>query len=235
MKFSFAYVKSNPVLFGGIVLVFGLVFWMLLNRGAPAAGNTTMVSAGPSDAQLAMGAQVTMAQINAGAAVQAAQIQFAGLAQQGQIALDLAGMETAYRTLELASNERLGTATIDASVAALGMQFKNSVDITNSNNQFMVDYAQVSADSARDQLMIGAALQSSLSRDQLEAYKVGVDASKFSAVLGTIGTLKKKDRDNALAGFTGYMIPNDPQRSGGGGFSLSSLAGILSPALALTR
>lgn len=226
-KFSISYVKQNPFLFVGI-LIFGVIFWMLLNRGASASagGGTTVVSSGPSEAELAMGTQVTLAQIGAGVAVQQAQIQFAALAQQGQNNLDMAALETSFRTLELASNERVQGLTVEASLAALGMEYKNSLDVTNAQSRFMIDYATVQTDAARDQAMINAHLHAQMSKDQLEAYKVGTEASKFSAVLGTISGFKKKHQDDALAGFLGYAPPA-PNKSGGS--FLSGLAGILSP------
>jgi hypothetical protein len=192
MKFSFAYVKQHPYLFGGIVLVFGLGLWLVLNRGAgaPSSGGY-VVANGKSDNQAALEAQVAIAGMQLQAQQVQAQAQIAGLAQQGQNDLALANLQSQVALASLSSQERTDKLTLDASTLALQLQLDNALKITDSNNQFMVDYARTAADAAVEQLRINAALQTTLSGQQLEAYKT-------SSLLSIVPTLKKGDRDNAL-------------------------------------
>jgi len=229
MKFSLAYVKQNPVMFGVIFIVFGLLLWLLINRGgAGSSSGTTVVNSGPSDAQVAMGTQLQMAQIQAGSAASLGSMQLEALGRQMETQYALAGLELQYSMAELGANERMSDKALEASLGALAIQMSGNLAMNDSNNQFMVDYARVAADSATTQIAINAALQRDMSRDQLEGFK-------FNSAISAIGTLKKKDRDNALAGFMNYSIPNDPQRSGGSGGVLSFVKAMVSPASALLK
>jgi hypothetical protein len=226
MKFSFAYVKANPIMFGAIVIVFGLLFWVLINRGSGAGQTIVTGSAGPSDASIAAATQVQLASIAAGSQGQMAQLAAAAQADVNQSQFAIAGMELQYQLAQLGADREMSHESIQASLLALNAQLDNSLQVTNSNNAFALDYARTAADSATTQLMIGAALQRDLGAQQMEAFK-------FSSEIGALSSLKKKDRDNALAGIVGYAIPNDPKRSGGGGGLLSLLKGVAAPLPAL--
>lgn len=215
-KFSVVYVKKHPVMFGAIVVVFGLLFWLLLNRGSGggSAGGVSVVNSGPSDAQVAAGTQLQLAQIGANSQVQMGQLSLAAAAAQIEGQTTIAQMELAYKTQELAAQHDLGEQTIQASLGALQLQLNNQLQTTNSNNQFMVDYAKVAADSATTQLMIGSALQRDLSAQQLEAFK-------YSTAASIIPTLKKGKRDNAFFALTGTVdqVAMAKLGAGGGGFN----------------
>lgn len=198
MKFSLSYVKQNPVMFGSIFVVFGLLLYVLMNRG----GSTQYVSTGPSEALQA-------AQLQAGAAIQAKQIDAAIANQQAQASLaaitaqingqeTLANLQMQYAFAELAANSALGSKQIDASLLALQTQLDTQLELASSNNQFMVDYAKVAADSATNQVMINAALQRDLSKDQLDAFK-------FGNLLNSVNSVLEVDRDNILALITAQM------------------------------
>lgn len=203
-KFSLAYVKQNPVMFGAIVVGVGVVVYMVASKGAPASSTTTVAS-GPSEALQAAGlqasTQVQLAQIQAAGGNSAAAIQLEALSRQIEGQLALGALEMQYKTLELASSERLGSLQVEASLSALQAQLDNSAALTESNNQFMVDYARVATESATMQSAINAALQRDLSEQQLEGYKYGLDNSLKQGILATIPSLKSKDRDTALAAF----------------------------------
>lgn len=205
MKFSLSYVKQNPVMFGSIFIVFGLLLYLAMNKGA-SGGSTQYVTTGPSEAlqaaQLQAGAAIQAKQIDAAIAGQSSQASLAALTAQINGQQTIANMQMQYEMAALAANSALGSKQIDASLLALQAQLDNQLDLANSNNQFMVDYARVAADNATAQVMINAALQrdlgqqqtdlqKALSADQLKAYTVGTLAS-------VIPSIKGNDRDNTL-------------------------------------
>lgn len=235
-KFSVTYVKQHPVMFGAIFLVFGLFLWMLLNKGASgaSAGGTTVVTPGPSDAQVAAGVQLQMAQIEGQTQLGLAQLSLAANHDNNANQVDLATMALAAQMAQIQSDHDLNNSQIEASVAALQMQLSNNLAITHDNNQFMIDYAKNAQDSANTSLLINANLQQVLSAQQLEAFKFGTMAS-------IIPSLKSGKRDNAFAlltqstyggGVSGaeaaqIMAPNGG--GGGGGGLLSSIAHVVVP------
>ncbi len=204
-KFSLSYVKSNPVMFGSIFVVFGLLLYLAMNKGA-SSGSTQYVTTGPSEALQATNAQIGASlqakQIDAAVANQQSQAQLAALTAQINGQQVVANMQMQVSMAELTANTALSSKQIDASLLALHSQLDNQLDLANANNTFMVDYAKVAADNATAQVMINAALQrdmgaqqvdlqKSLSQDQLKAYTVGTLAS-------VIPSLSKSDRDNTL-------------------------------------
>jgi hypothetical protein len=215
VKFSFAYVKSNPVMFGVIFVVFGLLLWMLLNKGH-SSGSTQYVASGPSEAlqatALQAGTQVQLAQIGNAQATQMGAIQLEALSRQLEGQQNLAVLETQFHTLELASNERMGDKQIEASLGALQAQLNNNLATTESNNGFMVDYARVAADSATNQIAINASLQRAMSQDQLEAYEYGTDAAiknnLINASFSQIQFMKKRDRDDTTKFLAATLAPS---------------------------
>lgn len=206
MKFSFAYVKQHPYMFGAIALIFGLGLWLVLNKGSGAASSGGVVAVNSkSDNQAALEAQVAIAGMQLQAQQYGAQTQVAALAQQGANEFAVATLQSQVALAGLASQERTDEKTLSASTSALQLQLDNALQITNSNNQFMVDYARTAADSAVEQLRINAALQTELSEQQLDAYKT-------SSILSIIPSLKKKDRDESLQIIgTGILTGTTPQ------------------------
>ena len=55
MKFNIQYVMRNWIMFAVIVVVFGVIFWFIGNRGSGggSGGGTSYVSTGPSEMELA--------------------------------------------------------------------------------------------------------------------------------------------------------------------------------------
>ena len=205
-KFSWGYVKENPVMFGVIFLVFGLLLWVLINRNASnGSGSTTYVASGPSEAlqaaNLQAGTQIQLAQISANTANAAAAYQLEALSTQIEGQLAVAAMEAQFATLELAANERLTELQTSASLAALTAQLTTQRQMSADANAFALDYARAANDAAVTTVAINAALQRDLSAQQLDAYKYGLDTSVKQGILATIPTLKKKDRDTALGAF----------------------------------
>lgn len=215
MKFSLAYVRQNPVMFGVIIVVFGLIFWFLMSGRASGGGGDQVVYQ-----QNAPDPALQIASLQAQAQAQQGQLQLAALAQQGQNDLALGTLSANVALAELASRERTDSIGYAASLAALERQLDAQIATTEMNNNFQVSYARLAYDAATDQAAINASLTRDLSAMQAEAYRTG-------SLLSVIPTLKKRDRDDALAGIGGYT----PVRGGAGGGGLLSSIGsaIISP------
>lgn len=186
-------------MFGTILIVFGLLFWFMINRGSGSRG-ITVSNSGPSDAQVQAGTAVQLAQLGANTQLAMGQLSLAAQSQGIDAQQAIAAMEMQVRLAELAAQNQVANSTIEASLGALTLQLNSNLAITNSNNQFMVDYASVAAESATQQLLIGAALQRDLGEQQLEAFK-------FSAAAAVIPSLKKGRRDNAFFALEGITDP----------------------------
>lgn len=237
MKFSFAYVKKNPVLFTAIALVFGVILLLYLNKGASSDGS--IVSSGPSDAQLQAQAALAAKQLDIAGQVQLGGLQIGAIAQQGTNDQALAQIAATVAMANIAAqvhSDDIGTA---ASLAALTAQLAANVQMNNSNNQFQVDYAKIAADTSLHIVQANNALQTQLSHDQLVAFQTG-------SIVQAIGSAKSGDRDQLTAAFIGtmtgqkvvYGIPGakgsievgyntipapSTANSGGGGISFSHL------------
>lgn len=203
-RFSWDYVRKNPVMFGAIFIVFGLLLWLFLNRGA-GGGSTTYVASGTSEAlqaaNLQAGTAIQLKQIDAQVANNAAAIQLEALASQIEGQMGMAALELQYRTLELAASERMSELQTSASLAALTAQLNTQASMSADNNAFALEYARSANDAAIATVAIGAALQRDLGAQQLQAYESGLRTSVLQGILSTIPSLKKKDRDTALGGF----------------------------------
>ena len=211
-KFSFEYVKKNPVMFGVIFVVFGLLLWVLINRGGGASGSTQYVSSGPSEAlqgaQLQAGTQVQLAQIQAQTQNAGGAFQLEALTRQLDNQAMLAGVEMQYRVLELGASERLTELQTGASLAALTAQLSANRDMAADNNAFALGYAKQANDAAVQTVFINSMLQRELGSQQLEAYKYGLDTSVKQGILSTIPSLKKKNRDDVLRDFIITQAPS---------------------------
>lgn len=205
--FSFSYVKQKPWLFVAIVLIFGTIFWLLFNRGA-SASQSGVVTAGKSDAQIAAEAQLGMAQIQAGIAAGQTAAQLAAIQSQGDIAIALATMETAFKTQQLAVQRDIADAGIAAQIHAMDIAYQQSVN----NNAFQLDYATLAFDAAIQQSQINA--------------QIATQSMLFSA----ISSLKSKDRDDTLERIFGnpevIAIHNPATTQTGSGFSFPVFGAI---------
>lgn len=236
-KFNFAYVKTHPLMFGAIVVVFGLLFWILINgKGGATHGAVVVTGGGGMDPNLQ--AQLAQAQLGAQVQVQLAQLSLQGQGASIEGQKDIAAMELAYRVQELGVTHDINTRTIESSLAALAIQTNAQTSMAADNNAFMVSYARVAADSATDQLMIGAALQRDLNAQntalQRDLGDQQLKAFTTASLVSAIGSLKKRDRAGSLNFIAGNAQDNKqplpaPSR-GGGGFNL---LGVLSPVAAI--
>ena len=211
MRFSVAYVKQHPAMFGVIALVFGLGFWLLLNKGHGGGGGQMVVqSGGPSGAEIAAGVQLQTAQLGANVQLQSnslaaqTQVQLANLSLEGLgMQLDgqkqMAAAELSYRLADLAANHDISSKQIDASLEALTTQLASTYAVQHDNNAFMLDYAKNAQDAATSQILIGANLQAELGSQQLKAFEV-------SSVMSQAGRLKKAKLERFLTNVGGPLI-----------------------------
>lgn len=226
MKFSFDYVKKNPLVFGGIFLVFGVLFWLYLNQGAETQQSVTYADSGPSDAELAAQAALGQASIAANRDTQLANAQIAAIQIQGQNELALANLGAQVALADLGANERLQSKNLDYTRDALMYQLDTELALQEANNQFQVDFAKVAYDASTESTRINAALAAQMSSDQLKAFTTG-------AMFNSVQFVKKNDRDNAfaLAAAISSGTPTTYKDRTSGSFSTgSNLAPTVAPA-----
>lgn len=109
------YAKAHPWATGIIVVVGGIIFISLIGIGGGGGGETQVVDAGPSDAEIMANAQIAAANINAQAATSAAQIG-AGY----QMNSDNLAAQVAMKQLDV--QEKLGLATIEGQKSVVNSQ-----------------------------------------------------------------------------------------------------------------
>ncbi len=191
-KFSWAYVRAHPVMFGLIFLVFGLILWLVLNKGAGGSdgsgGDVVYQSAGVDPNQLAAQTAIAQSQIQANAQLQTGQLQLAALGLEGQNNLALANLSAQIALATLGSDERLGERSIAAQMEALKITTAADTKMQQDMLNFQYGYAKLTTDTTI-----------ALSAQQAEAYKL-------SSLLSIIPSLKKKNRDEALGQITGVAM-----------------------------
>lgn len=223
--------KGKPIVWIiGAVVVF-VLFYMLFNRGgasASAGGGTTVVQSGPSEAMQIAGMQTAAAIQSAqiGAGIEAARIQ--GQNTQAAMAAQIAAAQ-------LASGERVALATLDADREAAAMNVAANIRISENTMNYNLESAKLASETAiglkevdagilRYQLATNAAMFSEQSRNLIA-----------TSAIAQIGSLKKKNRDEALTAITASLTgtPNQYVAQGGGGFGFGDIVGVLSPAAAM--
>lgn len=202
--FSVEYIKRNWVMFLVIAIVFGALIWLFMARGSGGGGVVTQVNSTAADPVAAAAqTQIALANIQAGMATNQANAELAALGIQADTQLQLGMLEAQLRQQETAASERLGAMAVSAQLESMDMQLSNALAMQEANNQFQVDFASQAYDAAIAQTAINAQLQQNLSAQQLEAYKMGLQSNAYMASLSVIPSLRKKDRDNALAAISG--------------------------------
>lgn len=196
----------------GAVVLF-VLFYFMLNKSAPAAGGTQYVSTGPSEALQA-------AQLQAG--IQSAQIQASANVEAGKIAAanNAAVLSSQVALAQLSSGEKVALFQLarDADVAALNAE--TNLQIASQTMAYNLESARVASQTAIDM----RAMETQLLKDQMNANAQMFAAQSNNLITQTLisatSNLKKKDRDDALAGIGGYV----PVRGGASGGSIDNLA-----------
>lgn len=175
MKFSFQYVKQNPVMFGVIFIVFGLGIWLLINKGHSASsaggGTVTTVQNGPTDAQIAAATSVQIAQINAAGATAQTQAQLAATQDQDATQVSIAALAANLQAAQSASAERVANNSTQAQLDALQAQLDNTAAINANNNATAFATAKLSTDAAVQVVQSNNQLTHDLSAMQATAFE----------------------------------------------------------------
>lgn len=175
----------------GAVVVF-VLFYLMLNKGGSSSGATSYVATGPSEAMQAQALQ-------AGTAIQGAQIaaNIEALRIQAGRETALAGATVASE--QLASGERVAMAQLSHDTALANLNAQANMLINEQNIEYGIETARLAADT---QLGLRA-LDIGLLQTQLEtqAHMFQTQSTNLIAqsLIGQVGNLKKKNRDEALA------------------------------------
>lgn len=206
--FDFNYVKRKPMLFVGIVLVFGILFWFMLNRGS--AQTSTVITNGKSDAQIAAETQLAMAGMSAQIQNNQVAAQLAAIGQQGDIAIALAKLDQVNKTNELQVQREIAAAGIAAQLHAMDIAYQQSVN----NNAFQLDYATLAFDaSIASQRISAQAMTTSMLASMVPSLKKGKQVRAFDNLLLLLSS-GNTGQTLTNTGLDGAQFP--PQSSGGG-------------------
>jgi len=198
------YVKRNPTLFIGVVVVFGLLIF-LFTRGSSSSGSSTVISSGPSEAfqaqAMAINAQGQQAQLAANVQLQGQAIELEALTRQLDSQENMAVLQMQYALQELEATRAISSEQTLASLTALQSQLNYGLATTEANIQGSVDMANIAAQSATTQMMINAGIQREMIIAQTDMFNSQLSAQKDANILSTIQTAKKKDRDTLIGAF----------------------------------
>lgn len=237
--------KGKPIFWIiGAVLVF-VIFYMMFNKGGSAArpaasgGGMTVVNSGPSEA-------LQIASMQAGAATQQLQLQAGIEAGRIQATREQNALAGTVALAQLASGEKVSLASIDADRFAAGLNAQTNLLINEQNLSYSLESARVAGDTAiaMRSLDVGVMThqmdtQAAMFAEQLDAnrdmYAIQSHNLITQAAIGQIGSLKKKNRDEALTAIysSATGTPNTYVPQGGGGFGLGDIVGVLSPVAGL--
>jgi hypothetical protein len=200
-----AYVKRNPTIFIGAVIVFGLLLFLLTRGGGSSTGSTSVIASGPSEAfqaqALAISAQQQQAQLAANVQLQGQALELEALTRQIEGQENLAILSMQMGLAELEANRAISSEQTAASLAALTQQLNYGLATTEANIQGSVDMATIAAESATTQMMINASIQREMLAAQTDMFNTQVRAQQDANILSTIQTAKKKDRDTLIGAF----------------------------------
>lgn len=186
MKVNWAYLKKPSVIIGAVILFFILLF--LMNRSGSGASSQTVVSSGPTDAQVAQQTQLAMAQMSAGLQGQAIAIDYAKSQDANATGLAIAQIQATLSGQSLQVQQDIATQTVAAQVHGLDLQYATGL----AQNSFALDYAQ-------QQFSYGIASQAITANEQMKMSEDQLAAFKFSTLASIIPTLKSGKRDNAFS------------------------------------
>lgn len=211
--------RGKPIywVIGGVALF--VIFYLAFSKPASAGGSSGgAIVTGPSEAlqaaQMQYGAQIQGAQIAAG--VEAARIQ----AENNAASL---GASVALANLATQEKVALFQLAREADLAAINAQ--TNLLINEQNISYGVETARLAAET-----QIGLrALDVSLLNKQMETNAAMFETQSKNlitqSVIAQVPSLKKRDRDDALAGIGGYTPV--PGGAGGGGNIVEGAMGLV--------
>lgn len=154
-------------------------------------------------AEIASGERLGMMQAN---------LQLSSIQEQAEAQKYVAGLTHDYQTRELASSERLSSQSIVASLSSMEMQLAHSLAQTRDSQEFAIDYAREGYNANLEQARINAGLTTAMmaTQERLETKRgeQSLQAFTLSSLLGAVGGLKKKNRDETLQIIAGQAFGN---------------------------
>lgn len=199
-KFNLAvFRKGKPIywIVGAVVLF--VLFYFMASKGAPKAssgGGTTYVESGPSEAELS--AQVALAGISAQTNSDAARVagETAIARSQMETQIGLAQINATIAAADIAANRELSALALTTDRDNQRAQLEASLDAINLQAQYGTEQARIATQGSIQALQIQTQAQQAMYMEQSRALGQ-------QALIAQASTLKKKDRDNFLAGLAG--------------------------------
>lgn len=198
--------KGKPIywIIGAIVLF--VIFYLLASGGSKSSGSSsggvTTVNTGPSDAQVAAGAQVQMAQLQAQAAVNAASANLAAEQTQANAAVAVATLQAQNDALAttIGGDVAKYTANLDATVQ------QSAITAQMQAIQTQAEYSFATAKTAAETNIAIQQINANVFANQLEANNEALRIQSKNLVdqtlIAQIPSLKKKNRDDVLLALT---------------------------------
>jgi hypothetical protein len=179
MKINWKYLK-NPKIIIGAVILFVIVLWML-NRGASSSTTgSSVVTNGPSDAQIASQTQLAMAGISASVANNQTAASLQAIQEQGDIAIAMKTIDATTAAQTTAAQEAIAAASIGAQTHAMDLSYATSL----SNNQLSFSVAKMAYDNANYSTAVNAGLEAHMADVQLAGFE-------FGSIVSTLPSLGK--------------------------------------------
>lgn len=190
MKLNFSFLKKGKTIYWivGAVVLF-VVFYLIASRGSSSenVGGITTITAGPSDAQVAAATQLAMANIQASIASNQTAAELAALKEQSARDVALGALQ---QTIDLANTEAGKTVAL--------ANFNAQKEIAALQGEYDVATARVASETEIKSNQIQADMFASQLEANRQMFADQVSALNTQALIGQIGNLKKKNRDEAL-------------------------------------
>lgn len=211
--------RGKPIywVIGGIVVF--VVFYMLFTKSAPSSGGAaTAYSTGPSEAFQAAQMQY------------ASQIQMAGIAAQSkaaeiQAANNAAVLSANVAMANLAMQEKVGLFQLARESDLATLQLENNRLINQDNITYGLESARIAGETQLGLRALDIGLLTRQMETQAEMFATQSQNLVTQTLISATSNLKKKDRDDALAGIGGYTPVYGG--SSGGGSALEAAAGLV--------
>lgn len=206
MKLNFSFLKKAKPIYWvlGAVAIF-VLFYVLMNKGGSSngsSGGVTTIVSGPSEAETIASANIAMAQIEANAASQNMQLQLAAIKEQGAVDVAIANLGAQYSMAETQASADVAKylAQTEGTIQLAGLDAQK--EIAQLNAQYSYDTARVASETAIASRQIDAAILNSQLSANVQMFSEQAQALRTNAILSTIPTLKKKNRDDVLVELT---------------------------------
>jgi len=215
--------KGKPIywIIGAVVLF--VLFYFMFNRGggaATASGSTNYVTTGPSEA-------VQIASMQAGAAAQAGNL--AASVEMARINSETvaAGLGAQIAMAQLASGENVALRQLIAQERLGEINAETNLLINEQNLSYSTETARIAADTNIALKNIDAGILTSQLTANRDMFAIQSSNMITQTLISQVGNLKKRDRDDALAGIGGYIPVYGGSGGGISGSDIAPFAGVI--------